>query len=80
MKPSLEGRVAIVTGTGGGLGREHALFLARWGARVVVNDLGAGAAEKVAAEILAEGGMAMPFAASVTDTDAVASMIKRAVS
>ena len=77
MTHSLEGRVAIVTGAGGGLGREHALFLARWGARVVVNDIGADAAAKVAAEITAEGGMAMPFAASVTDEAAVAAMVSR---
>jgi NAD(P)-dependent dehydrogenase (short-subunit alcohol dehydrogenase family) len=75
MKHSLEGRVAIVTGAGGGLGREHALFLARWGARVVVNDLGAAAAEAVAAEIVREGGAAIPFAASVTDEAAVGAMV-----
>jgi NAD(P)-dependent dehydrogenase (short-subunit alcohol dehydrogenase family) len=69
--------VAIVTGAGGGLGREHALFLARWGARVVVNDLGADAAARVADEITAEGGMALPFAASVTDEAGVAAMISR---
>jgi NAD(P)-dependent dehydrogenase (short-subunit alcohol dehydrogenase family) len=79
VKHSLEGRVAIVTGSGGGLGREHALYLARWGARVVVNDLAAPHAAAVAAEISAEGGMALPFAGSVTDEAAVASMIGRAV-
>jgi NAD(P)-dependent dehydrogenase (short-subunit alcohol dehydrogenase family) len=77
MKHSLEGRVAIVTGAGGGLGREHALFLARWGARVVVNDVAAAAAETVAAEIHREGGMALPFAASVTAEAAVELMVKR---
>jgi len=77
VKHSLEGRVAIVTGAGGGLGREHALYLARWGARVVVNDLALAAAEAVAAEIAAAGGMALPFAASVTDEAAIASMVKR---
>ncbi len=51
--------MAIVTGAGGGLGREHALFLARQGARVVVNDLGAEAAAAVAAEIAAGGGTAI---------------------
>ncbi|HET7809957.1 MAG TPA: SDR family NAD(P)-dependent oxidoreductase [Steroidobacteraceae bacterium] len=75
MNHSLEGRVAIVTGAGGGLGREHALFLARWGARVVVNDLGAAAAEAVAAEIVRDGGVALPFAGSVTDEAAVDAMV-----
>ena len=54
----LQGRVAIVTGAGGGLGRTHALILARHGARVVVNDLG-DAADEVAAEIEAAGGEAL---------------------
>jgi NAD(P)-dependent dehydrogenase (short-subunit alcohol dehydrogenase family) len=79
MKHSLEGRVAIVTGAGGGLGREHALFLARWGARVVVNDVAAAAADAVAAEIRDAGGMALAVAGSVTDEAAVASMVNRTV-
>jgi NAD(P)-dependent dehydrogenase (short-subunit alcohol dehydrogenase family) len=83
MAMKFDGRVAIVTGAGGGLGREHALALARRGARVVVNDLGgardgsggsATAAEAVVAEITAAGGEAMASAASVTDFDAVQAM------
>lgn len=79
MSMSLEGRVAIVTGAGGGLGRAHALYLARQGARVVVNDLSEEAAGKVAGEIAAAGGEAMGVAASVTDEAAVAAMVEQVV-
>jgi NAD(P)-dependent dehydrogenase (short-subunit alcohol dehydrogenase family) len=74
---SLEGRVAIVTGAGGGLGRAHALFLARKGARMVVNDVGPGAADRVAAEIIAAGGKAIAVTASVTDEAAILAMVTR---
>lgn len=83
MAIDLSGRVAIVTGAGGGLGREHALALARRGARVVVNDLGGSvdgrgasdAAALVVAEIEAMGGEAMANGASVTDFEAVSAMV-----
>ncbi len=80
-----DGKVAIVTGAGGGLGRAHALELARRGAKVVVNDLGgsvdgsAGHSEaslKVVEEIKAAGGEAMANGASVTDDDGVARMVQ----
>ena len=64
----LDGKVAIITGSGGGIGREHALFFAREGAKIVVNDLGSDRhgggrggemADKVVAEIKAQGGDAV---------------------
>ena len=77
-------RVAIVTGAGGGLGRSHALELARRGVKVVVNDLGgavdgsgssATMAEQVVAEIEAAGGEAMANGANVTKEDEVQVMV-----
>jgi NAD(P)-dependent dehydrogenase (short-subunit alcohol dehydrogenase family) len=65
-KIDLKGRVAIVTGAGGGLGRAHARLLGERGARVVVNDLGPGA-ETVAREITDAGGQARAAMGSVTD-------------
>ncbi|MFZ3483513.1 SDR family NAD(P)-dependent oxidoreductase [Sphingomonas sp. 3-13AW] len=71
----LTGRTAIVTGAGGGLGREHALYLARQGARVAVNDVSLDSASAVAAEIEAAGGESMAIAGSVTDEAAVERMV-----
>jgi len=81
-------RVAIVTGAGGGLGRLHALALAKRGAKVLVNDLGGArdgsggsvsAAQAVVAEIEAAGGVALANGASVTDAAAVEAMVQQAV-
>ncbi|MCC5858372.1 MAG: SDR family NAD(P)-dependent oxidoreductase [Ectothiorhodospiraceae bacterium] len=74
MRISLDGRTAIVTGAGGGLGRCHALALAERGARVVVNDLGEGV-ETVAEEIRRAGGEALAIRGSVTDMDAMTAMV-----
>ena len=81
---ALEGRVAIITGAGRGIGREHALLFASEGARVVVNDLGGSAdgtgedatpAEEVAAEIRAAGGEAIANHDDVTDGAGAQAMI-----
>ena len=84
MTISFEGQVAIVTGAGGGLGKQHALELAKRGAKVVVNDLGGSvdgagssisAAETVSQEILENGGESIAHGASVSDLNAVQNMI-----
>ena len=83
-----DGQVALVTGAGGGLGRQHALELARRGAKVVVNDLGgaldgsggsSAAAEAVVAEIKAFGGEAVANGGSVSDDAGAAGMIQQAM-
>ena len=84
MTINFENQVALVTGAGGGLGRQHALELGRRGARVVVNDLGGdvdgsggsvSAAELVSQEIIDNGGQAIANGASVSDIDSVQNMI-----
>jgi NAD(P)-dependent dehydrogenase (short-subunit alcohol dehydrogenase family) len=71
----LDGRVAIVTGAGGGLGRAHAMYLARQGAKVVVNDLAADVAQSVVDEIKLAGGDACAAVTSVTDEAGVTAMV-----
>src|SRR5208282_6078968 len=83
MSIGFDGRVAIVTGAGSGLGRCHALGLAARGAKVVVNDLGRGGrpsedALSVVEEIRAAGGEAIADPADVADFDAVSAMAARA--
>jgi len=86
MAISFKDKVAIITGAGGGLGRAHALHLAKLGAKVVINDLGGAlngtggnseASEKVVAEIKAAGGQAIANGASVSDDAGVAHLVKQ---
>ncbi|MFT7687388.1 MAG: NAD(P)-dependent dehydrogenase (short-subunit alcohol dehydrogenase family) [Candidatus Azotimanducaceae bacterium] len=84
---SVEGKVAIITGGGGGLGKEHALLLAKYGAKIVVNDLGGSvdgmgnsdAADLVVEEIRAAGGEAVANKASVSDKAGAKSIVETAV-
>jgi NAD(P)-dependent dehydrogenase (short-subunit alcohol dehydrogenase family) len=83
----LEGKVAVITGAGGGIGREHALLFAREGARVVVNDLGcerdgigrSDAAARVVAEIKARGGEAAASGEAVGTFDAARRVVQTAL-
>ncbi|MCZ6890592.1 MAG: SDR family NAD(P)-dependent oxidoreductase, partial [Gammaproteobacteria bacterium] len=87
MRMDFEGKVALVTGAGGGLGRCHAMQLAERGAKVVVNDLGGAvdgtgasdAADAVVEEIRAAGGTAIANKGSVSDRDGAKSMVDDAV-
>ncbi|WP_216216017.1 SDR family oxidoreductase [Amycolatopsis aidingensis] len=86
---ALDGRVAVVTGAGRGIGREHALLFAAEGASVVVNDLGggndgsgadAGPAREVADEIVAAGGRAVANTDNVAEWDGAGALVEQAVS
>jgi len=83
-----DGKVAIITGAGGGLGREHALLLASRGAQVVINDLGgsvsgeggdAGPADRTAKEINDLGGVAVPDTHSVSTPDGGQAIVQTAI-
>ena len=76
---SLDGRVAIITGAGRGIGREHALLFAAEGARVVVNDLDPTPAAEVCDEIRAAGGEALANSDDITTWDGGSSIVDAAV-
>lgn len=76
---ALEGRVAVITGAGRGIGREHALLFAGEGASVVVNDLDAAPAGEVAAEIVAAGGSAVANADDIASWEGALRLIEQAV-
>ncbi|MCY4657877.1 MAG: SDR family NAD(P)-dependent oxidoreductase, partial [Gammaproteobacteria bacterium] len=83
-----EGKVAVVTGAGGGIGRSHAIEFAKRGAKVVVNDLGGSVsgtgsgdmADQVVAEIREMGGEAVANKASVSDREGAKSIVDDAIS
>ncbi|WP_439617885.1 SDR family NAD(P)-dependent oxidoreductase [Shinella sp.] len=74
-KPLLDGKVALVTAAGSGIGRSSARILAAHGARVVVTDRDVASAEETASSIVADGGLAQAHALDVTDEAAVASLL-----
>ena len=76
----LEGKSALITGGGGGIGRATALIFAREGARVAVADANIDAAAETVAQVNAAGGQAMSLSGDVTDSAAVQAMIKTVVS
>ena len=85
----LDGRVAVITGAGRGIGREHALLFAREGAKVVVNDLGgandgtgtdAGPAQQVVDEIVAAGGTAVANTDNIATWDGAKALVDQAIS
>ena len=76
----LEGKSALITGGGGGIGRATALIFAREGARIAVADANLDAAKETVAQVNAIGGQAMSLTGDVTDSAAVAAMIKSVVS
>jgi len=79
MTQKLEGKVALVSGSGRGIGREIALKLASEGARVVINDLDAAPAEQTVADIVSRGGQSVACVGSVTDADFGDKFVKTAL-